>query len=230
MKSIITSYLEKISSKVFEDYHPEITKLVGKHHGVYALYKKNRLYYVGLATNLRSRVKHHLKDRHSNKWDHFSIYLIHHEEHLRELEALILHIAEPKGNKQRGKLLRSRNFINELRNMMIERNNARVISILGGKTKAIKNKRNDKKNVNKFQLHDLLPIGTNLFSKYKGVENVATIEENGKIKIQNKYFNSPSLSAYLITQRPTNGWTFWKYRDSNGRLVFIDTLRKVRKS
>ena len=30
-------------------------------HGAYALYRKNRLYYVGLASNLCSGLAHHLK-------------------------------------------------------------------------------------------------------------------------------------------------------------------------
>jgi type I restriction-modification system DNA methylase subunit len=38
----------------------------GRRHGVYALYRGNRLYYVGLASNLRSRLNTHLRDRHAN--------------------------------------------------------------------------------------------------------------------------------------------------------------------
>ncbi len=58
------------------EFKKEITKLIGKERGVYALYKKDKLYCVGLATNLRTRVKQHLKDRHRQKWDKFSLFLI----------------------------------------------------------------------------------------------------------------------------------------------------------
>jgi hypothetical protein len=64
---LVRGDLEGISSRVFDFYHDEITELIGKSHGVYALYKKGRLYYVGLARNLRRRVKHHLKDKHAKK-------------------------------------------------------------------------------------------------------------------------------------------------------------------
>jgi len=52
---------------------------------VYALYRREKLYYVGLATNLRSRINQHLKDRHKGKWTHFSLYILRKTEHLREL-------------------------------------------------------------------------------------------------------------------------------------------------
>lgn len=225
VKSLITGHLEKISSKVFEDYHPEITHLVGKNHGVYALYKNDRLYYVGLAKNLRSRVKHHLKDRHSNKWDTFSIYLIHHAGHLREIEALILHIAEPRGNKQRGKLLRSKNYVKSLRIAMIESNKRAVENILGKRTDRKKRKKALVKRKHQGAL-TMLPIGTKIFSKYKGVEYEATIVQDGKIKFQNELFASPSMAGHLLTKRATNGWYMWKYYDQNGKLVLLNTLRK----
>jgi len=52
---------------------------------------------------LRSRLKHHLRDRHQESWDRFSVYLTLGDKHLRELEALILRIVQPSGNKQKGK-------------------------------------------------------------------------------------------------------------------------------
>ena len=75
--------------------------------GVYALYRGNQLRYVGLASNLRSRLAQHLRDRHAGTWDHFSIYLTVTDEHLRELESLVLRIASPKGNKLIGQFFNS---------------------------------------------------------------------------------------------------------------------------
>jgi len=43
-QGLIRGNLERISSKVFIHYHDEITELVSKQHGVYALYKRDRLY------------------------------------------------------------------------------------------------------------------------------------------------------------------------------------------
>lgn len=47
---LVQGYLERTSSKVFSAFPKQITDLISGQHGVYALYKKNRLYYVGLAT------------------------------------------------------------------------------------------------------------------------------------------------------------------------------------
>jgi hypothetical protein len=30
----------------------------------------------------------------------------------------------------------------------------------------------------------------------------------------------------VIKKKTINGWKFWKYKDKNGELVYIDTLRK----
>jgi excinuclease UvrABC nuclease subunit len=74
---------------------------------VYALYRRGKLYYVGLASNLRNRLKAHLKDRHARRWDRFSLYLTESDHHLRELEALVVRVVRPPGNKRLGKFARS---------------------------------------------------------------------------------------------------------------------------
>src|SRR5206468_3324736 len=53
------------------------------------------------------RLAHHLKDRHHESWDRFSVYLSIGDSHLRELESLILRIVKPTGNKQKGKFAKS---------------------------------------------------------------------------------------------------------------------------
>ena len=45
-RSIITGHLEKIGANVFDDYSSVITDLLRGHQGIYALYKKERLYYL----------------------------------------------------------------------------------------------------------------------------------------------------------------------------------------
>ncbi len=72
---LVLGHLERISSAAFDKYNQVITELVGGKNGIYALYRNNQLYYVGLATNLRQRINQHLKDRHAGKWNYFSLYL-----------------------------------------------------------------------------------------------------------------------------------------------------------
>ncbi len=230
--SLISGYLERISSKVFDDYHEQITALIGNQRGVYALYKKNHLYYVGLATNLRTRVKHHLKDRHAKKWDGFSLYLIRNVEHLHELESLLIRISEPRGNVKLGGFKRSQNLIHALKKSMEERNRLQIKQILAGRKERTKqsSKRNVKHTGGKGTppLKGLLPPGTQLKRVYKGQEYVAQIDAEGKVHVEKEVYNSPSVAAIRITSRPTNGWTFWRYQDKEGQWVKIDELRLKR--
>ncbi len=72
---LVVQHVERLPRRILEQ-HPEVVReyVKGK-HGVYALYRGSTLYYVGLASNLRSRLKAHLRDRHAGVWDHFSMYL-----------------------------------------------------------------------------------------------------------------------------------------------------------
>ena len=87
---LVCQHLENISREALEKHQEIIRTYVRGRQGIYALYRRGKLYYVGLATNLRNRLKIHLKDRHGQSWDRFSVYLTIGDNHLRELEALIL--------------------------------------------------------------------------------------------------------------------------------------------
>lgn len=130
--ALVEGHLERISSRAFDAYPDQITRLVGRRHGVYALYKGNRLYYVGLATDLRNRIQHHLKDRHARRWDRFSLYLVGRADHLKELETLMVRIASPSGNLQAGQLPGSRNMVRELERFVKEQERRQREGILHG--------------------------------------------------------------------------------------------------
>src|SRR5690348_7694701 len=100
---IVVRHLEHVSRKLLKQYQEVVRGLVRRRHGIYALYDGDRLYYVGLAADLRSRLKSHLRDRHTEEWDAFSLYLTEDAGHLRELEALLIRIAAPSGNRSRTK-------------------------------------------------------------------------------------------------------------------------------
>jgi hypothetical protein len=108
--TLVSQYLENISRNALKKYQ-DITKGYVRHRqGIYALYRRDRLYYVGLATDLRWRLKQHLNDHHGQSWDRFSVYLTVGDQHLRDLESLVLRIVKPTGNKVKGKFSRSENF------------------------------------------------------------------------------------------------------------------------
>lgn len=103
---LVCQFVENLSSEALEVYASVTRTVVGGRHGVYALYRRDKLYYVGLASNLRNRLKHHLKDRHRDRRDRFSVYLTIDDKHLKELESLVIRIAQPGGNKHSGKFAR----------------------------------------------------------------------------------------------------------------------------
>jgi hypothetical protein len=112
---LVVEHLEGISRTAIKRYPEFITEFARGKSGVYALYKGKDLYYVGLAKNLRSRLHGHVHDRHADAWDHFSIYLTQGDEHLKELESLVLRIASPKGNRLAGKFMSSRDLLHVFR-------------------------------------------------------------------------------------------------------------------
>jgi hypothetical protein len=112
---VVCQHLENVSRDALEKYQFIIRDFVRRRQGIYALYRRDKLYYVGLASNLRSRLTMHLRDRHGQSWDRFSVYLCVSDAHLRELEALVLRIVQqPKGNQQMGKLPRSEDLRRKL--------------------------------------------------------------------------------------------------------------------
>ena len=130
---ILIKHLEKVSWTVMRDYPQAIRELIRGRAGIYALYRRDSLYYVGLASNLVSRLKSHLKDRHHGSWDRFSVYITARSEHIKELESLLLRIINPSGNRMSGKLRASRNLRPQLGTEMKEIDADRRANILGGK-------------------------------------------------------------------------------------------------
>ena len=119
-RPLVIEHLEGISRAAINRYPDIITEFVRRKSGVYALYKGESLYYVGLAKNLRSRLHGHLRDRHAEAWDRFNVYLTQGDEHLKELESLILRIASPKGNRVAGKFISSKDLLSVFRHRIVE--------------------------------------------------------------------------------------------------------------
>ena len=82
-KQLVLEHLEDLSGRVLEEYPEEVKALIRRRSGIYALYRRDKLYYVGLANNLMLRLKQHLRDRHNGVWDRFGVYLTVHNEHIQ---------------------------------------------------------------------------------------------------------------------------------------------------
>jgi len=112
---LVCQYVENISRSMLEEYQDVIRDYVRGRCGVYALYRRGKLYYVGLAGSLLRRLKHHLHDHHANTWDHFSVYLTVGTAHMKEIESVLIRIADPPGNKIKGKFVKAENLLAKLR-------------------------------------------------------------------------------------------------------------------
>ncbi len=152
---LVFQHLENVSRELL-DQHPDIVRqFVGRNAGIYALYWKGKLYYVGLATGLRGRLRAHGKNKHGTRWDRFSIYLTIKDQHLREIEALLLRIANPPGARQRGKLAASRDMRRRIKRAIREKQYSEVSSLFGRETTPVGKSRRRSKNEN--SLRHLLP-------------------------------------------------------------------------
>jgi hypothetical protein len=227
-KSIVTGHMEKIGQKVFTEYSIAITELIKGHQGIYSLYKKDKLYYVGLASNLKNRIKHHLNDRHKNCWTHFSLYIIRHEEHIKEIESLVLRISYPKGNSVKGNLRQSNDLRPVLKSKMREQWERQFNDIIGGRRiKPAKiTSRKIHLDTTDLPLKGLLRHYQPIYATYKGRDYKANVLKSGKIKLNGKIYLSPSGAAKsIIDKGAVNGWSFWKYKDKNGDLKSLKLLK-----
>ena len=57
-------HLENASRELLAKYPDVVRQFIGGNAGIYALYRRNKLYYVGLAKALRGRLRAHVRDRH----------------------------------------------------------------------------------------------------------------------------------------------------------------------
>ena len=55
-EALVHQHLENISRELLEQHPDVVQDFIGRNTGIYALYRRDRLYYVGLATALRGRL------------------------------------------------------------------------------------------------------------------------------------------------------------------------------
>lgn len=225
--TLVLAHLENISRAALERFQHIVRQYVGRRSGIYALYRRRCLYYVGLASNLRSRLNSHLRDRHGQSWDRFAIYLTSNDRHMKELESLVLRIVRPAGNRVTGRLSRSENLLRRLSRDMKQAALREVAEVLGRWHPRIriphgrKNGRPD--------LVGVFQRATTLERVYKGVRLRARVRKDGLIRYKRRTYLSVSQAASVAAKRPCNGWWFWQVRNPAGRLVSLRKFTTGRK-
>ncbi len=108
--AVVVRHLPPVSRSLLEgeQYRYKFIEFLKEYgaHGVYAWYDKNdNLRYVGKAIDFGVRLEQHLKNQKKSKsWERMSLYGLSTNLDPREVESLILQIANPPGNKRGGKL------------------------------------------------------------------------------------------------------------------------------
>jgi hypothetical protein len=220
-KGIITQCLELVSKEVFSKYSSEITDLVEGSSGVYALYDDGDLYYVGRATTLRNRVRQHLRDRHGASWTHFSFYLIGNDEHIGEIESLLIRIANPQGNSVKPKGIESKKLRRLLENSIKKKHREELDGLFHGREKRLASVSNYQRD-----LSGLVTKRTPIYRTYKGKDYKAFLTKTGQITHNGRSYDSPTGAAKAIAKIPrVNGWRFWYIRNKNGEWVKLSDFR-----
>lgn len=228
---LVSQYLERISRGAIEKYLPLFETYVARRQGVYALYRKDKLYYVGLASNLKSRLHQHLKDHHGKSWDRFSVYFTVGDKRLKELETLILHITgKPRGNKNKGKFQDSENLKRTLKRDIKTYQHTELMDLIGQdfKTDLVKISKNGKNGREPILAEYIGRIRTplRLRASLKGRKFKARLRRDGSIRFRKKTYNSPSAAGIAACRRSCDGWYFWKYERAPGDWVKLNELRK----
>jgi len=227
---LVSQYLERVSYKALERYQDLLKDFTRRRNGVYALYRGDRLYYVGLARDLRRRVNQHLKNSHRGAWDRFSMYLTIGDEHVRELESLVLRIVRPKANKQIGKFKRAEDLRRTLRRKAKQKNQQEIEELFPRKMigKGAKGKRASRDESGRPVLAAFPNRPSRLRASLKGKKFRARVLRNGSISVRGQRFKSPSMAAYHVIgrKRAINGWWFWHYERAPGDWVRLKELRR----
>jgi hypothetical protein len=220
---LVHEYLERVSGEVLEqkNYRFALTGMIKGHEGIYVLYQNDRLYYVGLASNLMGRVKQHTKDRHSGQWDRFSVYLTSTKDHIKPLESLLLRIFQPFGNRVKGKMPGASDLKPALFNQVRSADVADLNQALGKKKAAPKATPIKKSATAK--LNPKFPTCV-IRASYKGNVYQAKLKANGSILYEGTEYKTPSGAAQAVVGRNANGWTFWNYKNG-ADWISISNLR-----
>ena len=223
---LVLHHLEDISWRIMEEYSQLIREMIRGRSGVYALYRKSKLYYVGLASNLMGRLKAHLRDHHHGAWDRFSVYLTSRDDQMKDLESLVLRMVKPVGNKVKGKLTDATSLRGRLNQQMRDHDADRRAMFLGGQVARRRRKAKTRKTKGTRILSGLVERRIALRGRLHGRTFKASLHKDGTIRFGKKLYASPTAAGKKAIGRNTNGWWFWKYRNSEGEWVRLRNLRK----
>jgi hypothetical protein len=225
---LVCQHLENISREALEKYQSIVRTYVRGRQGVYALYRRGKLYYVGLASDLRWRLNTHLRDRHERSWDRFSVYLTIGERHLRELESLLLRVVKPSppGNRKTGKFANSENLLRRFARDVKVLQRSEFDEIVGRDLEGGEPDKVFRVSTRTARLAPYIREPLKLRGRTKGKTVQARLRRDGLIRFAGRLYRTPSGAARAAARYSVDGWAFWKYERAPGDWVRLDELRK----
>lgn len=185
--ALVSEYAERIDRRALKWL--EVRNHL-KSRGIYALFKKGKLRYVGLAgTSIARRLKAHQRNHLARAWDSFSAYLLTDAGagFLHDLEATLHRVSDPDKIKQVGRFAAGWDISETLAAWP---DSGKLFGAIVAGT---------------------IRPETRLRIWFGGRAVPARVTGTGKIRIGTKTFRSPSLAAKYVTRYPQNGWNVWEY-------------------
>jgi hypothetical protein len=120
--ALIKGMTKRLPSEILGNplFREGLRSIMRGYAGIYALYRGDKLYYVGLTRNLFGRIRWHRRDRHARKWDSFVIFRIRRVNYLKDIETLLMQLVNTPGNRVKGKVPRDADINRVLRVILRE--------------------------------------------------------------------------------------------------------------
>ncbi len=144
--------------------------------------------------------------------------MIRKEDHIREVESLLVRIANPSGNKTKGKLEKQGNLQPLLKDLVTAKVTEEIAKLFDERAKgpredAGKKARGQPKRRRRRRrrpLRGFFPSDKTIHAIYRGETHKARgSRRSGMIRFRGKSYNSPSMAARSLTGRSVNGWMFF---------------------
>ena len=227
-EALVLGHLERVSRRLLEEHFDVVRRFIGRSSGIYVLYRKERLYYVGLASGLSGRLKAHIRDHHKASWDRFSIYLTIRDQHVKELESLLLRITRPNGNRVSGRVAGSKDLRQRLQQAIKQQQRQEILGLFARTSKTEKATKPRARDADQQKLTRLFPEGARIRGTQRQASWRATVRRDGCIRFNGEIYGSLSAAAKVAVKRSAvNGWWFWQVERSKGHWIRLQEARRI---
>lgn len=121
--NLVKGFIPPISRSFLEldFFRKEIKEMLKGNSGLYVLYDNGELYYVGITSkDLFWRLYHHTRDKHKNKWNKFSVFIIARGRYLKDIETMAHLISNPPANLWKGRFKEHYQYDEKIKKMVKE--------------------------------------------------------------------------------------------------------------